>query len=471
MLLLAVFPFFALCAFVHPSADDYSMVWLVKSSNFWQYQKDMYQTWTGRYAANFFETLHPMRFGAMWVYRLIPAVLLMLLYFSLVALLKSIAGKILPAVTIHLCALIFFVVYLNIFPSTAEGIYWLPGGIEYLLAGILSIFVIALLIRSGDKDNPHRWLKLIPASLAVLVIGGLNEISMALLAALLFFALLYIRIKQKRNEFNIFLVFVLLIVAGTVDISAPGNYIRMSVFTNPLDITSSIFLSLKGALKLVGIHFQSPPFMLVTILFLTGAGEIIRKPEVSKWIPSVHPLLSIIVSALVIFGLYLPGALGMGINPPMRVHATISLAFMLLWFFNLTVLLQYLHTKRKQIATLPSSITVIIVVAMIILSLLDFTKIPDGPLVFRGNVSRAYYDLLVKAPDYNNELKQRYLDIRQQKFSGEKLVKVKKLQNIPESIFFIDIESEAGDWKNTDYAHFFEVDSIKINDELKTTNY
>lgn len=467
MLLVAIFPFFALCAFVHPSADDYSMVWLVKSSSFWQYQKDMYLGWTGRYAANFLEALHPMRFGSLWLYRLIPAVLMILLYCSIVFLLNSITGKVFRKFTRHLIALSFFALYLNIFPSTAESVYWLPGGIEYLLAGILSIFVIALLVRSGNRNDAHRWLKLIPASLAVLVVGGLNEISLALLAAILFFALLYIRIRQKRNDFNIFMIFVLLVVAGTIDISAPGNFIRMSVFSDPLDISASLLLSVKGVVKVTGIHFQSPAFVLMSVLFISGAGEILRKPDISKWIPEVHPLLSFSLSALLIFGLYLPGALGMGIDPPMRVHAAISLAFLLLWFLNLAILLQYLDAKGMQVAVVPVFVIKLLIIAAFMLTFLDFTKVPNGPFIARGNVPAAFHDLFFKAGDYDRQLQQRYVEIRQRKFSGDKMITVKKLQNIPRTIYFIDIDTSASDWKNTDYAKYFDVDSIRISEELK----
>lgn len=461
LLLILIAPFFVLSFFVFPSADDYSTFNLVNQHGYWAYQKYIYMNWTGRYAANIIEALNPLQ--CLFAYRIIPVLLLLLLFVSVFYFFRTFLKKYVNNAQIFLFSLIFFTLYLNTFPSTGEGIYWFPAGVEYLLASALTLFFVAVLYHLMNAQTKMRLLFWFVAAVLALFIIGLNEISLALVCGLTFFALTGSTYINHRIPVGLSLLFFITVVFAIVDIVAPGNFIRMSVFSGSMNFGHSMLNSGAALIKLLGIHFQNPPFVLLSFLVIPYIISIINKYNI-RYRFLINPLLLVAFSLSLLFILYIPGFLSMGINPPMRVNALMSLIFMVLWFVNIVNLCHYIYRKKSMIPAFPDVLVKILLICTVILALSDFYKEPGKDYYFRSNIPRAYYDLFVKAVPYKQQMDLRNEMIKKAENSGLQEMKVEKLNAIPYTVFFVDIQSDTSYWINRDVSKYYGLTSISIEE-------
>ncbi|HNX07656.1 MAG TPA: hypothetical protein PKL96_08740, partial [Bacteroidales bacterium] len=228
LLIGMVAPFFALSFFVFPSADDFSVYNLLQQYSFCEYQEYMYMNWAGRYMANITDAFNPVQ--SLLAYRLIPVFLLLLFFVSLFVFFRCFFNKFLSNLQLLLFTLVFYALYLNIFPSPAEGIYWYPGAKNYLLANILTLFFLSAFYKmmfAAKRKMIFYWSATL--LLAFLIIG-LNEISLLLVCGLtlLFFA--GNDFVNRKLSLPVLLLFVFMAFFAVVAIAAPGNFVRMSFF-------------------------------------------------------------------------------------------------------------------------------------------------------------------------------------------------------------------------------------------------
>ena len=81
VLLVLIFPFFALLLYVHPQGDDFFFAAKVNELGVMGFVKEMYFTWSGRYASMFIGAFDPLRFESIILFRL--CLLLLNLFFIL----------------------------------------------------------------------------------------------------------------------------------------------------------------------------------------------------------------------------------------------------------------------------------------------------------------------------------------------------------------------------------------------------
>ncbi|HOY32995.1 MAG TPA: DUF6056 family protein [Bacteroidales bacterium] len=459
LLLILIAPLFFLSFFVYPSADDYSVFNLTQQHGYFAYQKYIYLNWTGRYSANFLEALNPLR--CIIIYRMIPPVLLTLLFLSGYYFFCTLLNSFLKKQEMFLFSLVFFVLYINTFPSTGEGIYWYPAGVEYLLANAFTLFFLAILIRIIHSPRKHKIPLAILLILLAFVIIGLNEISMVLICGILLLFWSGSTYVNRKISITMTLVLVYALVFAFAEILAPGNYVRMSVFSGSMNYVQSIISSCIAVAKMLGLHFQSPPFVLLTIIVIPFIVQVIRKNSIryryliNPWVLSVFSLLTLVV-------LYIPGFLSMGINPPVRVHALISFVFMMLWFINMVNLCHFFVRKKITIPVFPDILKRILLVCIVLFAISDFFKEPGGKYYFRNNITRAYYDLFFKVAGYKTEMESRYIKIKEATNTGNLDLQADALQSIPQTIFFTDIQSDTSYWINRDYAEYYSLKTIAI---------
>jgi len=459
LLLVLIAPFFALSFFVNPSADDYSTFNQVSHYGYWGLQKYLYAHWSGRYAAVVIGGLNPMR--CLLIYRLIPVLLMALLFGALFFLFRTLLKKDLKTTELFLFSLIFFALYLNTFPSTGEGIYWFPAGAGYLLANILTLFFIAFVFRMIQKEKFPKFVSWLAALVLAFIVIGLNEISLLIICGFTFLMLIGNIFILRKTSFFLLSLFVLTASFATFAIAAPGNFYRMSMFSDTMNFSQSLVNSAVSLVKILGLHFQNPPFVLLSFLAIPLITALIQKNSI-RYRYLINPFLLAVFSLLLIFVLYLPGFLGMGINPPMRVHALISLVFMILWFLNLVNLCNFLHRKKIAVPAFPKVLTTILLVCTVLLTLLDFHKEPGQGYYFRGNIPRAYYDLFFKASGYKQEMEARNKNIADVKKDRISDLEIEPLSVVPQTIFFVDIKTDTSNWINHNYAEYLGLKSIRL---------
>ena len=463
ILIIMALPFFVLAFYNHPSADDYCIASMIKNNSFWDYQKAMYNTWTGRYFANFTEAIYTSNINLVFASKLVPFILLCLLFTSFYLFLSVILKSTVSKFRIALYTLILFVVYLNIFPSTGEGIYWITGATEYLFANVLTLFFLTLQIKLFTvKSKKNKILFSILSVVISLMAIGLNEINLCSIIAIVVLSIIYRYYLIKKIDFFNILILVFVLIFCYVEISAPGNYSRAGEFSQRFAFCNAIKISAVSVVKLTGIFIQNTAFLLISLIYIPLAIKISDESSAFKNIVRLNPVFVFICSALLIFFLYFPATFTMGINPPLRVHSTIAMFFILLWFFNITVAVNHYFKKLPENNFSRIKITLIIWIIIIISISTDFYKEPGKQICFRGNIFRASYDLFFKAANYDLQMNERYSQIFKAKKSGNKSIEFKELDNIPTTIFFIDISQEKNHWINSCYSQYYDLDTIAL---------
>ncbi|HPS27145.1 MAG TPA: DUF6056 family protein [Bacteroidales bacterium] len=457
LLIGLVAPFFVLSFYVFPSADDFSVYNLLQQHSFCEYQEYMYMNWAGRYMANITDALNPVQ--CIIAYRLIPVFLLLLLFVSLFVFFRCFFKKFLSTLQLLLFTLVFYALYLNIFPSPAEGIYWYPGAKNYLLANILLLFFLSALYKMMFAAKSKMIFYWCAALVLAFLIIGLNEISLLLVCGLTLLLLAANGFVNHKLSLPVLLMFVFMVFFAVVAIAAPGNFIRMSFFDSSMHPGQSVVMACVSLIKLLCMHFQNAAFVLLSLLVLPFVYSLISAGGIHYRF-LINPFLLAFFSLLMLFVLFLPGYLGMGLPPPMRVNALLSLVFLFLWLLNLINLCHFLYLKKISLPALPPWFEKVLLLCTVLLVLSDFYKEPAKAIHFRSNIPGAYYDLFVNASAYKREMQDRDKTIDEAKKRGEKDVEVDAMKMVPPAIFFVDLKTDSASWINRSYAEYYGLHSI-----------
>ncbi len=468
-LLLLILPFFILSFFTWPSADDLSISFMAIKAGFWNYQALMYNDWTGRYTANFLEALNPLCWNQAWGYRLIPLLLLVALFFSVHAMLSAFARENYSRKEITIGSLILFALILNLFPGISEGIYWMTGAVEYLLASILSMFTIAILIKlqHAQLARSARILRFIMIAVFLIMIAGLNEISSLLMLGLLIIWLVWTYSVKRKWDFKLTGLILILTGAIIAEMSAPGNFARMSVMSEPMNAGIAAGIVVSSFAKIIGICLQSASFLLLSILFIPFAARKPKEGSIAEIIASLSLIKVLLLSALIILCMYVPQALAMGINPPLRVHGLTLIVIIWLWFLILYIAIQSIQRKLIHPISIPSFVNAILVVAIVILTLTDFSKEPSGPYHYRSNIIRAWSDLGFRATPYEQQMQERLIRLQQKPVIAEDTIVFEPLRKIPTTIHFVDLTDQPSYWINVSYSEYYHCGAV----QLKSNSY
>ena len=129
-----VLPFLVLAAYSHPYYDDYAIVLELKHVSFTTFFTSLYHNWTGRYAFLLANSAYPLRFGGMQLYHWTVAGLILGLVSSCYGLAWGLtAGSQLRTTAKWTLGSGLVVAILILFPSPAEGFYWVLSSYVYLL--------------------------------------------------------------------------------------------------------------------------------------------------------------------------------------------------------------------------------------------------------------------------------------------------------------------------------------------------
>jgi len=460
LLIGLVAPFFVLSFFVFPSADDFSVYNLLQQYSCCEYQEYMYMNWAGRYIANVTDVLNPVQ--CVTAYRLIPLFLLLLLFGALYVLFRCFFKKFLSTPQLLLFTLVFYALYLNAFPSPAEGIYWYPGAKNYLLANILTLFFLSALYKmmfAAKRTMVFYWWSA-ALVLAFLTIG-LNEISLLLVCGLTLLLLAANGFVHRKLSLPVLLLLVCMALFAVVAVAAPGNFVRMSFFDGSMDVGKSIIQAFVSLLKLLGLYVQNAAFILLSLLAIPFVYSLISAGGI-RYRFLINPFLLAFFSLLMLYMLFLPGYLGMSLPPPMRVNALLLLVFLLMWLVNIINLCHYLYLKKTMLPVLPSWFEKALLLCAVLLVLSDFYREPATAVHFRSNIPGAFYDLFVKAPAYKREMLEREKAIAEAKKRGVTDVEVDALKTPAPTIFFVDLKTDSSSWINRNYAAYQGLHSFKL---------
>lgn len=449
--LFVVIPFLVISCYNHPAADDFCFSYRAIEVGFWNAQKHWYTVWTGRYFSSAMLSVGPMVNKSILQYKVMPVILIAMLFFSFYALFRQIlifmSGK-----KALFAAGILLLIFMAGVPSIVEGIYWMPGYVTYTYGTFLFLFLLAALLRLYREERKvyKRWLFVL-CSLFILAVVGSNETIMLLLVLLLIFVNGYIfwRTKKINPWFAAFLG--IAILASVVVIVSPGNALRMGNHPKGGNFFYAIFHAIFDTVYHSVTWLSSGVLLIFTIFFIPIAASIHRKFAQDLKYLYIHPFIGLLLFAILVSTSFFPAYWSVGGPPPPRTLNVIYIVFLLGWFYNIYLILGYLlRPAAAYDLSLPRFVIPILCI-MLVYSLVD-----------EGNVRKVYADLLKgRASRYDQAMLARQELVRTSK---EQTIILPALKSPPETIFFDDITTDGNHWKNYCYSRYIKKDSVVIQE-------
>lgn len=459
LFLLFGVPLVALSFFNLPSAaDDYCFALNTIKFGFWQGQQYYYDGWTGRYFSTFLMHANPLVFGWLGWYKIFPILVLGFLTHSIYSLLQSLTQSTLSKRKAWLCTAGLMFLYLFSTPRIVENFYWLPGVVGYPLPMVLMAYLFVVINnQSNYTKQSSSILHTIWAGFLIFAIVGSNETPLLGLTILLV-SIVGLRVLKRLKISAYWLVLLAILgVSIYLDLSAPGNKVRMGF--NPISglLIPSVLSSLKETLEHTADWLLHTPLLFFTALFIPLADQLLVQLKGKDSVFEVHPFFSLLIWIGVVSVGVFPGYYGIGIPPPPRTINVVYLFFLIGWFFNVLVIIHFIKKRWHWYASIFPSY------AKLILGFWILTMLPDNP-----NLRMLYGDLFKgRAKQYHQELQARYEVIAQSK--NRPMVTIDSLKTFPKSLYTEDISTSPTFLWNTCQAEYWGLKAMKLRGE--TMNY
>ena len=397
---LAILPFLLLAFYNHPSYDDYHLAIRDAGNGFWQTQVNIFNKWSGRYAATAVAQINPLLYRSFVAYKLYSFALILLLagtiFFTIYTLFKPYLGK----YDVAVLSSILLVTYLAQMPDVAQGLYWFSGYMTYQLANILTLlFILCLYKLANSKADSQVKLFTLLAMFSGATVIGLNEMSLVGIMVLLGLVILHNLSSSTKYTKHFILIGIVCLLACLLVVFAPGSYERMH--TQP--DSSNVAISVMAALGFTAIAFYKWGGMLtvVSILYALFWGIPLAQKRREQNTPlAIDFRISIVGYLIAIASMYFVYAWATGARAGSRAENVIYFFFILGWFFNLQLLLdKYWSERPKQQVSQQVQFILPAVAFLFLLSVIQLNS----------NITTAYLDLMSgDAEKFDEEMNRRY---------------------------------------------------------------
>ncbi|MBC8084552.1 MAG: hypothetical protein H7Z21_15250 [Hymenobacter sp.] len=462
---LSVLPFFVLCWYAHPSADDFLQANDVAKHGHWGYLSYMYFHWTGRYTAMLgWSFLNPVSYGQDKAgYGLVCFLLLVALLAALVWLLRTLLrGAGLTSRRLWQAGAGILLLISFQLPSTPEYFYWLTGGgFNYLLPAILLLLALTTLTLYAGQARPgRRYYLVMTTALLVLAVGCNETIAVPVLLTTWAVVLLESRKQRRLVGWGVALA----VSAGcAVAFLAPGNTARVleEQVASPGVVGCARRILNFGVYCLVN-WLGNGVLVVVTLLLVPAFARLARRPELPVNHLVRHPLLlTLLIPAFLAAGLF-PVIWVSGNVPPPRAQNLLYLCFTVNWLLAAYAWVFYVTRTEPDYSSfrLPAFVRWSLLVWLPFVFFTDYNHHQRDPgyRFSTNNSLLAYRDLFRgRATRYDHQLTARYQYLRSTSSSD---VRVDTLTDRPVTIFFSDISPNKDNWDNRAYAEFFRQKSI-----------
>lgn len=438
LLLIALLPYFILCFYALPFADDFCFGWTASENiPFLQKFLKQYLNWNGRYTSDVLVNFHPITDGRLRVGQWALFVSLLCTPLVLWLLLVQVMERKLSADLVALGLTLLYVCYL---PNLTEGLYWFIGIANYHIGSLTLLLQVAAQLKAARSAGKAKvfWQGL--SALLLVAAIGFNEIgALVIPAAYLLVAILHYQKKSEQAKTYAALLMLSVIASGFVILS-PGNFVREAEFGNQHQFFRSVFYALLQIARFTGKWLLNYPAIAFATLLVMHAKHIpLKRPLHTDW-RLVAALALFIVFTAAFVPYYATGMLGQ--------HRTMNYVYP--FFLLLSALALYLFTaqqagRNKLVQLQSNQLTAFLVVTAF------------GASFFTGNGRLITKELTTpKYSAYRQEFLQRHAAMKQQPRGAYPLTQV------PAVFTITDARSDTAYWVNRCMYKFYTETDIEL---------
>jgi hypothetical protein len=358
LLLAALLPYFIICFYALPFADDFCFGW-TSSQDIPLVQKflNQYLKWNGRYTSDVLVSLHPLVTGKLITYQLslFAALLAMpaILYVFIQQLIEEKRTSVIASLFITL-------LYVSYLPNLTEGVYWYIGVVNYHLGTQVLFIQLSLLIYLLRIEKKQVLLETFSCILVIISVG-FNEVGAFLIPIGYLFLLLFYS-KSKDSKRILTTHFIVTLTAYAFVFFSPGNQIRAIEFPERYRFFHSMLYATLQSVRFIGIWTLNYPFLALSLITLAHAERFSFAKKISYQVPLTFLLLSTFIASFLPY--FATGTLGQ--------HRTLNYVlpfFLVLWVIFLLSLSQHFKLyERMNFFKRKLPFSVILISSIIILS-------------------------------------------------------------------------------------------------------
>jgi len=418
------------------SSDDYADFMQVEKFGYFNTVKETYLHWGGRFTSYILVyPINPLNFGEE-VGPIIFNTLQICLFASLSFLnARFIVKKNFKNIEFCICfSLLAFLLFCYL-PKPVELLYWFTGSWVYL-PGLIGISFWLLLSESKQITAFQKTIYIV----LPFFIAGTNELNLLIEAWLLF--VYGILIKPKKLYWFALISF---LIGASLALLTPGNNQRSDFFLLQAHHPARDFgFTLLNCFKL-SFHYlkdwlRSSPILLIwfCISFLLPNRNLrFSKKEIAL----------IFLSFLMIPMLFFPFIYGTGmLSPPERL---LNVVYIFISLAGAAIFPQLIHTYFSKVKFNPLIASIIGIVLLFQAS-------------YTSRLRSALFDL-DEVMAYQIETKNRIeLAKNHAVNSPNDTLLVPSIRHIPYSIFYSDLNSNAGHWYNQGFAYYHKIKAVKV---------
>jgi len=287
-----------------------------------------YNNWQGSYSSMFLMIMQPGIFSVA-AYRIGLLLIFVLLIASPVLLGFVINRHYLnmPArcLILMLCSVLFL--WTQYLPSVFEGLYWYNSAVYYTFTFsvvMLGITMLILLDRAKSAGLKALWFFLL--FIACVLVGGSNY-PIALCSACAFAVFVFLMMLRKNRNRRLYLgLFVVFLAAFALNITAPGNALRMSNYSSTHMSLPFVFIGSVGAFGEDFLAWSGKTPLLAFIIMAAAFSPAIVKDAKVRF---VHPALAVTLCALLLLSQYVPTMYAISNKGPLRAENIRYMVFVL----------------------------------------------------------------------------------------------------------------------------------------------
>lgn len=411
--------------------------------NYWQEQKYWYNNAMGRYAStamlsttNFWFSISTFKWFAF--FQLLFTIGSLFVFVK--TLFETKSNKFCLQVS-----LVITTIYLHGMQSVFEGFYLLSSNVTYQMAAGMCLLFFAAIVKKNRAVQTGKVIWTIIASILLISIVGMNEMSMLIVAGVFSMIVLLRFLQQKKIDLGDVILLAVMIFSAFIEISAPGNYTRMTYYEGSKNLPLAIGLSFSSGFFLFIKWMTTSLLIPITLLLIPFLSSNNSKEKPLFQYPKIATALLILIPIGCLFPIF--WSMGMETLPD-RVVDTIFLSFIIGWFVVMQSWVNYflkngVITSFKFPNLLQIGLSVFIVFNLFF-SGIEMNKDKDiftgnaGNKIFKlfkvqSNVGNAWKDLISgDAYGYHLEQKEILKTIQQKE---NEIISVNKLRHQPISIY------------------------------------